>query len=254
MFPTYYFGRTTAFAEHLLFHYDLQGVFSDFFCPDLYTFCCLSSISYRVISKTTQMDSMQIIPNALGICHCYTRIFKQNHIDFFTHGIWNIHPGLLPLYRGKHPIEWAFYNNERYIGLSIHSINTEIDKGRLLAQTRIERLFSHSLDDIEKEVERVVIQYLLADAFKTYLAGDTNIILEDGIYLPSFLHIIDSFSIEKHSQKEVLMFFVVQKSYTGITLRGKHYTECLPFHQDFPEYFEGYDIYTCADGLLVAVR
>ena len=62
-------------------------------------------------------------------------------------GIWNIHPGDLPSYRGRHPISWAIMNTKK-IGISVHKINHEIDKGYLLSKTYIPRIKSDNENDI----------------------------------------------------------------------------------------------------------
>ena len=40
-------------------------------------------------------------------------IISKKIIKFYKMGIWNIHPGELPAYRGRHPISWAIMNNEK---------------------------------------------------------------------------------------------------------------------------------------------
>lgn len=48
----------------------------------------------------------------------------------------NIHPGVLPLYRGKFPVPWYILNGEREFGLAIHEIDDGIDTGPVLVQER----------------------------------------------------------------------------------------------------------------------
>lgn len=43
--------------------------------------------------------------------------------------IINVHPGLLPDYRGAQPIFWALFNNEKKLGLSVHRVDAGIDTG-----------------------------------------------------------------------------------------------------------------------------
>ena len=49
----------------------------------------------------------------------------------------NLHPSLLPKYRGRAPINWAIINNESEIGLTAHFIDAGVDSGDILAQHRI---------------------------------------------------------------------------------------------------------------------
>jgi methionyl-tRNA formyltransferase len=52
----------------------------------------------------------------------------------------NIHYGLLPRYRGWHPINWAIINDEKHVGFTIHLMDEGIDSGPILFQRRIEVL------------------------------------------------------------------------------------------------------------------
>ena len=54
-------------------------------------------------------------------------------------GIINIHPSLLPVYRGANPTFWVIMNGERYAGVTVHFIeNEEIDKGRIISSEKLE--------------------------------------------------------------------------------------------------------------------
>lgn len=55
-----------------------------------------------------------------------------------THGTFNLHGSLLPNYRGAAPINWALINGEKETGVTTFFINSEIDKGDLIYQSKIE--------------------------------------------------------------------------------------------------------------------
>ncbi len=59
------------------------------------------------------------------------RKMKKNLINSVLHGIINVHPGLLPQYRGCCAVEWAIYNNEK-VGNTAHFINEEYDSGNII--------------------------------------------------------------------------------------------------------------------------
>lgn len=54
------------------------------------------------------------------------------------YGIWNIHPSLLPHYRGPTPIQTAILNGEVRTGVSIIQLDKKMDHGPLLAQKSVE--------------------------------------------------------------------------------------------------------------------
>lgn len=55
-------------------------------------------------------------------------------IDFLRYGALNIHPSLLPKYRGPSPIPWAIRNGDRDLGMTIHRMTEKVDAGPILAQ------------------------------------------------------------------------------------------------------------------------
>ena len=51
-------------------------------------------------------------------------------------GVINIHPSLLPYYRGPVPTAWAIINNEKEFGITIHQVDSGIDTGDILVQEK----------------------------------------------------------------------------------------------------------------------
>jgi methionyl-tRNA formyltransferase len=70
-----------------------------------------------------------------AILAAYGRIIPQSIIDIFPKGIINIHPSLLPNYRGPTPIESAISNGDTQTGVSIMQLSAGMDEGPVYAQT-----------------------------------------------------------------------------------------------------------------------
>lgn len=68
----------------------------------------------------------------------YGRLLKQPLLDIPTHGWLNMHPSLLPKYRGPSPIQSAILNGDTVTGVSIMRLVLEMDAGDLLLQERVE--------------------------------------------------------------------------------------------------------------------
>ena len=49
----------------------------------------------------------------------------------------NIHPSLLPKYRGATPIDWALYNKEKETGVTAHLLASQADRGAIVMQKKI---------------------------------------------------------------------------------------------------------------------
>ena len=69
-----------------------------------------------------------------GVLVAYGRIVPQKLIDLFPFGIINIHPSLLPKYRGPSPIESAIANGDESTGVSIMALSKEMDAGPVYHQ------------------------------------------------------------------------------------------------------------------------
>lgn len=69
-----------------------------------------------------------------GVLVSYGKIIPQRIIDLFTPGIINIHPSLLPAYRGPSPIESAILNGDTETGISIMQLSAAMDAGPVYLQ------------------------------------------------------------------------------------------------------------------------
>jgi methionyl-tRNA formyltransferase len=69
-----------------------------------------------------------------GVLVAYGRIVPQKLIDLFEYGIINIHPSLLPKYRGPSPIESAIASGDESTGVSIMALSAKMDAGPVYHQ------------------------------------------------------------------------------------------------------------------------
>ncbi|MCA9363778.1 methionyl-tRNA formyltransferase [Candidatus Kaiserbacteria bacterium] len=70
----------------------------------------------------------------LFIVAAYGKIVPKTFLDIPTHGVLNVHPSLLPHYRGASPIRSAILNDDRDTGVTIMLMDEEMDHGPILAQ------------------------------------------------------------------------------------------------------------------------
>lgn len=90
----------------------------------------------------------------LGILSGYSQIVRKDLLGIPTHGVINLHGGLVPEYRGSSITRWVLINNEKFAGVSILQVDEGIDTGDILAEER------YQLDDelmvmdvIKKQIE-----------------------------------------------------------------------------------------------------
>lgn len=92
---------------------------------------------YKVQSKQEITEVIERLKPELGVLAAFGRIVPQSVIDSFEHGIINIHPSLLPKFRGPTPIESAILAGEKQTGVSIMQLAAEMDAGSIYTQKAI---------------------------------------------------------------------------------------------------------------------
>lgn len=74
-------------------------------------------------------QNIQALGTPIGVLSSYGKIIPASTIKLFQPGIINIHPSLLPLYRGPSPIETAIANGDNKTGVSIMQLSAGMDDG-----------------------------------------------------------------------------------------------------------------------------
>ena len=67
----------------------------------------------------------------------FMKILKKNFIKKFNGKILNIHPSLLPKYKGLNTHQRALDNNEKYSGCTVHFVNSKLDSGKIILQKKV---------------------------------------------------------------------------------------------------------------------
>lgn len=103
---------------------------------------------YTDYSQTELQNILDNLPAQIGILVAYGKIVPQSVIDHFKYGIVNIHPSLLPKYRGSTPIESAILDGVKTTGVSIMQLSNQMDAGPVFAQEKIHLDGQESKQDI----------------------------------------------------------------------------------------------------------
>ena len=67
----------------------------------------------------------------------FMKILSQNFIKKFKGKILNIHPSLLPKYKGLNTHERALKNKDKYSGCTVHFVNSRLDSGKIILQKKV---------------------------------------------------------------------------------------------------------------------
>jgi methionyl-tRNA formyltransferase len=98
------------------------------------------------------IDDLRKLNAEVAVLAAYGRIISQEIIDLFPKGIINIHPSLLPKYRGPTPIESVILNGDQKTGVSIMQLTAGMDEGPVYAQERLELSGSESKFELYKKI------------------------------------------------------------------------------------------------------
>lgn len=74
----------------------------------------------------------------VGVLVSYGKIIPQAIIDMLSPGIINVHPSLLPTYRGPSPVETAIRNGDQETGVTIMQLSAAMDAGPIYKQVRVQ--------------------------------------------------------------------------------------------------------------------
>ena len=85
----------------------------------------------------------------------FMKILSTNFIKKFSKPILNIHPSLLPKYKGLNTHERAIKNKEKFSGASIHKVTQKLDSGRIILQKKVKILKSDNVASLEKKVLKI---------------------------------------------------------------------------------------------------
>tara|TARA_B100001121_G_scaffold205250_1_gene179624 strand:- start:403 stop:984 length:582 start_codon:yes stop_codon:yes gene_type:complete len=82
----------------------------------------------------------------------FMEILSKNFIAKFRGKILNIHPSLLPKYKGLNTHQRALDNNEKYSGCTVHFVNSKLDSGKIILQKKVKILKNETKDTLAKKI------------------------------------------------------------------------------------------------------
>ena len=100
------------------------------------------------------------LKDPVGVLVSYGKIIPQEIIDLFTPGIVNVHPSLLPLYRGPSPIESAILNGDTETGVTIMQLTAGMDSGPIYSQITVPLLDIETAPELELQLAELGAQEL----------------------------------------------------------------------------------------------
>ena len=100
----------------------------------------------------------------------YMRILSRHFIEAYEHRIINLHPSLLPSFKGKNGIADAYDYGVKVTGVTVHFVDSGIDTGEIIAQEAIEISENDTLESLEEKIHSLEYE-LYPKALKKVIEG-----------------------------------------------------------------------------------
>ena len=107
----------------------------------------------------------------------FMRILSPGFIDAFEHRILNIHPSLLPAYKGLNTYQRALDNAETQHGVSIHLVTAELDAGPIILQASYAVEAGDSAEDLHRK--GIQLEHQMYPQVLCWL-GDKQLTIKEG--------------------------------------------------------------------------
>ena len=84
----------------------------------------------------------------------WMRIISSQFIQAFPNKIINLHPSLLPKYKGLHAIEQALNSGDDITGCTVHYVTEELDSGEIILQSEVPILPDDTIQSLTKVIQQ----------------------------------------------------------------------------------------------------
>ena len=109
---------------------------------------------FNNIKKSESLILKQLKINKISlICLAgFMKILSPNFIKKFKGIILNIHPSLLPKYKGLNTHERVLQNKEKYSGCTVHYVNSRLDSGKIILQAKVKISKKDTSSSLKKKI------------------------------------------------------------------------------------------------------
>ena len=185
-----------------------------------HSYCRENKIKYYIYtSKKSVFKIIASNKNKRIIFNGLKYIIPQSVIELCKYKIINIHPSILPNYKGQFPINNMYANKEKFIGATIHEVSPNVDSGKILSQQRIKKpknIWVIEFYHILFNIELLLFKNFLKNKIKKYhdKKNKKKYFLRKSIYSFNEIKKIDLLNISS---------YCVPKKFIKITFNKKAY-------------------------------
>lgn len=106
----------------------------------------------EILEIESHLGREKISQTDLCLVYAYGDLIPEDLLDLPKYGFWNIHPSLLPKYRGPMPIASPLIKGDKTTGVTIIKMDEEIDHGPIIAQESLTIEKNDKRPDLEKKL------------------------------------------------------------------------------------------------------
>lgn len=247
------FTSSIEFIEIVNKHFSIYRIFCEKskVSADLFDYCKWNNLMIIQVENLMTISIAQEEDSGidLGLSFGFGIIFNTEQLNYYQNGIWNVHTGDLPKFRGRHPITHAFLENEKEIIVTIHQLDLLIDQGYLIAKGKIKRTFKDTESNVLHKVLELLERQLLLEAIKKFEAGKLEKI-QIGSYKNNFSGGILIASTELVSCNFLYNAIKSQFNHGGVLINELCYTDCHYYCESI-DYGSPWKLVQCSDGAMM---
>jgi methionyl-tRNA formyltransferase len=128
-------------------------------------------IREKNINSKNIIEKVKNIKPDLLISSHFEKLIKKELINIPSLGCLNLHPSLLPFYKGMSPQHWPIINGEKKTGITIHFIDESIDTGNIILQKEINLNDNMYVSDLQLLWTKMY-QTIMCEAIKMVINGN----------------------------------------------------------------------------------
>ena len=122
----------------------------------------------QAIIKRLKKDKIELI-----ILAGFMRILSGHFVNEYKNKILNIHPALLPDFKGANGIKDAYEANVDVTGVTVHFVTEELDSGPVILQEKVPIEKDDTLEKLEEKIHKVEHE-MYPEAVKLFVDGQIN--------------------------------------------------------------------------------
>ncbi len=147
----------------------------------LILFCQQHNLAYLEVTSFKNQTILEKLTQTnckLAILASFGKIIPSPIISLFVQGIINVHPSLLPKWRGPSPLQAVLLAGEKLSGVTLIKLDNEVDHGPIIAQTKINLTLDETINELEIKSAKAAAR-LLVENLPKYLNQEIKLLPQD---------------------------------------------------------------------------